>query len=496
MKNYVNKAFVLLLAMAVTMTAVPIYGIASETGSVSGNELDFENIDVENQGGYSEDNDDIRFFIENDEPFVIPNWNFTTSQIKLLAGNNKKIYIPKGTVKQVSLINNGKDSWQIADKNIFMIVNQAFIRSPERYLTDTSKSTTTWKLEHGYYLDYEPYISGEEVGRTTIKVWNNTLQKGDIIEAICVEPYISVDASDSYKIAENESFSFDVDYTGDFGIAVSDKEVADFTINGNTVTVTGKKKGTVDFKLVQLKDDLTFNDVYSSVSGSTPESKSISVTVGTDAKLSASVTSLSLNAGESKDFTVSGTVKGVTNALKQTSFSLYNSTGNKKVADVVIGSVSGTNQKVTVKAVSGLSDTIKVNLTLKDTYTGTSFSIPVTISPAGTTVSPTVKPTTNPTVKPTVTPPVKKMAETVIVKKVASSVTIKKGKTVKATSNYKVSDKSKVSKVTYKTSNKKVASISKSGKIKGVKKGNAKITVTIVYKDQSTKKLTFKVKVK
>ena len=240
---------------------------------------------------------------------------------------------------------------------------------------------------------------------------------------------------------------------------------------------------------------MTFNDVYSSVSGSTPESKSISVTVGTDAKLSASVTSLSLNAGESKDFTVSGTVKGVTNALKQTSFSLYNSTGNKKVADVVIGSVSGTNQKVTVKAVSGLSDTIKVNLTLKDTYTGTSFSIPVTISPANA-ISPTVKPTTNPTVKPTVTPPVKKMSETVIVKKVASSVTVKKGKTVKATSNYKVSDKSKVSKVTYKTSNKKVASISKSGKIKGVKKGNAKITVTITFKDKSTKKFTYKVKVK
>lgn len=495
MKKYVNKAFVLLLAMAVTLTAIPIYGIASETGSVSGNELNFENMDVENHGGYSEDNDDIRFFIENDEPFMTPNWNFTTSQIKSLAGNNKKIYIKKGTIKQV-MFNQCYQSVKIENKDIFMIVNPSFLDDADRYLTDEKKSTATWKLENGYYLSYKPYISGEEVGRTRIFTWNHDLQKGDIIEAICVEPYISVDASDSYKIAENESFSFDVDYTGDFGIAVSNKEVADFTINGNTVTVTGKKKGTVDFKLVQLKDDLTFNDVYSSVSGSTPESKSISLTVGTDAKLSASVTSLSLNAGESKDFTVSGTVKGVTNALKQTSFSLYNSTGNKKVADVVIGSVSGTNQKVTVKAVSGLSDTTKVNLTLKDTYSGTSFSIPVTISPAGTTVSPTVKPTTNPTVKPTVTPPVKKMAETVIVKRVASSVTVKKGKTVKATSNYKVSDKSKVSKVTYKTSNKKVASISKSGKIKGVKKGSATITVTITFKDKSTKKFTYKVKVK
>lgn len=92
--------------------------------------------------------------------------------------------------------------------------------------------------------------------------------------------------------------------------------------------------------------------------------------------------------------------------------------------------------------------------------------------------------------------PIEKMSKTVTVKKVSNTVTVKKGKSVKATSKYKVSNKTKVSKVTYKTSNKKVASVSKSGKIKGVKKGYAKITVTITFKDKSTKKLTFKVKVK
>lgn len=488
MKKRMYQTLATALSMALILTASPALTFADEQNSdellsVSGNE-------ITNQGyGYTE-KDGEEECSGWDSPLAVPNWDFTE---RAEIFKTRQIYLVKGKIHAYTL-NQNLCSIKITDKSII----RAYDSSSESFFEskDRLKNAETYALEKGYAIVSSVELCGEEVGRTTIMAYGNRTGQGDVIEAIVVEPYIAVDASDSYKIAENESFSFDVDYTGDFGIAVSDKEVADFAINGKTVTVTGKKKGTVDFKLVQLKDDLTFNDVYSSVSGSTPESKSISVTVGTDAKLSASVTSLSLNAGESKDFTVSGTVKGVTNALKQTSFSLYNSTGNKKVADVVIGSVSGTNQKVTVKAVSGLSDTIKVNLTLKDTYTGTSFSIPVTISPAGTTVSPTVKPTTNPTVKPTVTPPVKKMSETVIVKKVASSVTIKKGKTVKATSNYKVSDKSKVSKVTYKTSNKKVASISKSGKIKGVKKGNAKITVTIVYKDQSTKKLTFKVKVK
>ena len=124
------------------------------------------------------------------------------------------------------------------------------------------------------------------------------------------------------------------------------------------------------------------------------------------------------------------------------------------------------------------------------------FPVDVVFDVTGIT-APTPTPTVKPTLKPTATTtPDKKLSETVTVKKITSTVTVKKGKTVKATSKFKIYDKTKVSKVTYKTSNKKIASVSKSGKIKGVKKGTATITVTVTFKDKSTKKLTFKVKVK
>jgi hypothetical protein len=70
-----------------------------------------------------------------------------------------------------------------------------------------------------------------------------------------------------------------------------------------------------------------------------------------------------------------------------------------------------------------------------------------------------------------------------------SSVSVKKGKThqIKATR----SPVTCVQKITYKTSNKKVATVSSSGKVKGVKKGTAKITVKC-----GSKSRTVKIKVK
>ena len=58
---------------------------------------------------------------------------------------------------------------------------------------------------------------------------------------------------------------------------------------------------------------------------------------------------------------------------------------------------------------------------------------------------------------------------------VPESVSIKKGKTY--TLKAKAVPKSSEEKFTYRSSNKKVATVSKSGKVKGVKKGTATITI-------------------
>lgn len=71
-------------------------------------------------------------------------------------------------------------------------------------------------------------------------------------------------------------------------------------------------------------------------------------------------------------------------------------------------------------------------------------------------------------------------------------VTLVRGKTLQI--KVKVTPKNaKNKKVTYKSSKKKIASVSKKGKVKGLKKGTAKITVTA--KDGSKKKATLTVKV-
>ncbi len=91
-----------------------------------------------------------------------------------------------------------------------------------------------------------------------------------------------------------------------------------------------------------------------------------------------------------------------------------------------------------------------------------------------------------------------KAAKNVKVKKVQitspkkKKVTLVKGKTLQI--KVKVTPKNaKNKKVTYKSSKKKIASVSKKGKVKGLKKGTAKITVTA--KDGSKKKATLTVKV-
>ncbi len=91
-----------------------------------------------------------------------------------------------------------------------------------------------------------------------------------------------------------------------------------------------------------------------------------------------------------------------------------------------------------------------------------------------------------------------KAAKTVKVKKIQitkpkkKSVTLKKGKSLQL--KIKVTPKNaKNKKVKYKTSNRKIVRVSSKGKIKAIKNGNAKITITA--KDGSRKKAVLKVKV-
>lgn len=102
--------------------------------------------------------------------------------------------------------------------------------------------------------------------------------------------------------------------------------------------------------------------------------------------------------------------------------------------------------------------------------------------------------TTTGTTKPSSKPSTKKMSDTVKITKVKSTVSLRKGKSVKVSSLYKV-DKSKISSVTCKLKNSKIAKAT-SSKIKGVKKGSTKVTLTFKFKDKSTKTITYNVKVK
>lgn len=72
-----------------------------------------------------------------------------------------------------------------------------------------------------------------------------------------------------------------------------------------------------------------------------------------------------------------------------------------------------------------------------------------------------------------------------------TSLTVGKTLTVKTTVNPTSAKKS----ISYKTSNKKIATVTSKGKVKGVKAGTAKITVTVKGKDNKKKTAWFKVKV-
>lgn len=72
-----------------------------------------------------------------------------------------------------------------------------------------------------------------------------------------------------------------------------------------------------------------------------------------------------------------------------------------------------------------------------------------------------------------------------------TSLTVGKTLTVKTTVNPTSAKKS----ISYKTSNKKIATVTSKGKVKGVKAGTAKITVTVKGKDNRKKTAWFKVKV-
>ncbi|MBQ2800022.1 MAG: Ig domain-containing protein [Lachnospiraceae bacterium] len=77
------------------------------------------------------------------------------------------------------------------------------------------------------------------------------------------------------------------------------------------------------------------------------------------------------------------------------------------------------------------------------------------------------------------------------VNKKTTTLQVGKTLTVKTTVNPSSAKKS----ISYKTSNKKIATVSKKGKVKGIKAGTAKITVTVTGKNKKKKSAWFKVKV-
>lgn len=77
------------------------------------------------------------------------------------------------------------------------------------------------------------------------------------------------------------------------------------------------------------------------------------------------------------------------------------------------------------------------------------------------------------------------------VNKKTTTLQVGKTLTVKTTVNPSSAKKS----ISYKTSNKKIATVSKKGKVKGIKAGTAKITVTVTGKNKKKKTAWFKVKV-
>lgn len=107
--------------------------------------------------------------------------------------------------------------------------------------------------------------------------------------------------------------------------------------------------------------------------------------------------------------------------------------------------------------------------------------------------------TSKPTVMPTKTPSngsdVGKN-EAISVSKLTNSIGIKKGKKEKVSKYFKVSDKSKVKKITYKVSNSKIATVRSNGTVTAKKKGITKISVMITLEDKTIKKLSYTLKVK
>ena len=191
-----------------------------------------------------------------------------------------------------------------------------------------------------------------------------------------------------------------------------------------------------------------------------------------------------------KVFTVSGKADGtckLTGVKKGTAkLEITLASGLKKTVTVKVqakavktSKISGLAKKMTVK--KGEKTTLKPVITpatskQKVTYSSSNKKVAtvsskgvITAKKAGT-AKITVKSGSK---KVTVTVTVPKTKTTAI--KVGKKVSVKKGKTysLKAKTTPSNSDE----KITYKTSNKKIATVSKSGKIKGVKKGTATITI-------------------
>lgn len=191
-----------------------------------------------------------------------------------------------------------------------------------------------------------------------------------------------------------------------------------------------------------------------------------------------------------KVFTVSGKADGtckLTGVKKGTAkLEITLASGLKKIVTVKVqaktvktSKISGLAKKMTVK--KGEKTTLKPVITpatsqQKVTYSSSNKKVAtvsskgvITAKKAGT-AKITVKSGSK---KVTVTVTVPKTKTTAI--KVGEKVSVKKGKTcsLKAKTTPSNSDE----KITYKTSNKKIATVSKSGKIKGVKKGTATITI-------------------
>ena len=289
----------------------------------------------------------------------------------------------------------------------------------------------------------------------------------------------------------------------------SDKNVAAVRGNGATCTITGKKSGTATITAMSVNKGLTaicnvtVTNPQIAVTGVTLDKKKLSLKTNEKQSLVVTIkpsnaankavnwSSSNINVATVKDGVVTAKGKGTatisvttrdggyiatcTVTVKAADPSEVGVTGvklSKKSATIIKGKKltlkatitpsNATNKSVTWKSSNTKVATVDKNGKVKGIKKGTATITAVTADGKKTA-----------TCKVTVKNPVKVKS----VKLNRKTASVKKGKSIKLKAT--ISPKNATTKnVTWKSSNKKVATVDKNGKVKGIKKGTATVTVT------------------